>query len=157
MSAAAKLAVIVRDVSAESGVPGAARIRKWVRHAVGDAAYGELGVRIVTVAEMTSLNSRYRHKAGPTNVLAFPSGDAPHSADEPALLGDLVIAAAVVAREAEAQGKSLEAHWAHIVIHGALHLIGYDHATDPEARVMEDRERELLAALGFADPYLVRV
>ena len=152
----AKLAVLVNDVSGEPGVPTARLIRSWARLAVGDRAHGELGVRVVTVEEMAELNSRYRHKDTPTNVLAFPGG-ATGPGDELPPLGDLVIAAAVVAREAEEQGKSLEAHWAHMVIHGALHLIGYDHVNARGARIMEDRERELLAALGFADPYLVRV
>ncbi len=154
---AAKLAVRVRDVSGEPGVPSAARIRDWVRRAVGETAGGELGVRIVTSEEMTDLNLRYRHKRGPTNVLAFPAGVELLSADELLPLGDVVIAAGVVAREAGEQGKPLEAHWAHIVIHGALHIVGYDHVTPAQARVMEDRERELLAALGLPDPYLVRV
>jgi probable rRNA maturation factor len=153
----AKLAVRVRDVSGEPGVPAAARVRAWVRHALGDGIQGELGVRIVTLEEMADLNWRYRRKRGPTNVLAFPSEIAPLAGEEPTPIGDLVIAAAVVEREAGEQGKSREAHWAHIVIHGALHLVGYDHATERDARVMEDRERVLLAALGFPDPYLVRV
>ena len=147
----AKLAVTVRDASGEPEVPSAAQVRAWVRHALGDGARGELGVRIVTIEEMADLNWRYRHKRGPTNVLAFPSEMAP-LAEEPTPIGDLVIAAAVVEREAGEQGKSREAHWAHIVIHGALHLAGYDHVTERDAHVMEDRERALLAQLGFPDP-----
>ena len=116
---------------------------------------GELTIRVVGEAESAELNERYRHKRGPTNVLAFPSEPLPAEGAEDELLplGDLVICAPVVAREAAEQGKTLEAHWAHIVIHGALHLVGYDHETDAEAGEMEGRERELLAALGIADPY----
>ena len=114
---------------------------------------GELTVRIVGAQESAVLNGKYRDKRGPTNVLAFPS-DAPDLPGAELLpLGDLVICAEIVAREAAEQGKPLEAHWAHIVIHGALHLFGYDHETDADAQRMEQRERELLAQLGFSDPY----
>ncbi|HLF10952.1 MAG TPA: rRNA maturation RNase YbeY, partial [Gammaproteobacteria bacterium] len=133
-------------------MPAAAGIRAWAARAIADLAQGELTIRIVAESESAELNSRYRRKQGPTNVLAFPSEAPAVSAEELLPLGDLVICAQVVAREAREQGKSLEAHWAHIVIHGALHLIGYDHETEPEAQAMEERERELLAELGFADP-----
>ena len=102
--------------------------------------------------EGQSLNHTYRGKDYATNVLSFPA-DLPPELDLP-LLGDLVVCAPVVAREATEQHKQLNAHWAHMVIHGCLHLLGYDHIDDAEADEMEALERELLAQLGIADPYL---
>ena len=100
---------------------------------------------------MQELNREYRGKDYPTNVLSFPCDwDLP---EEPRLLGDVVIAAAVVNREAKEQKKTMEAHWAHIVIHGFLHLLGYDHIEDADAEKMENTERNILAQLGYADPY----
>lgn len=152
-----RLAVTVRNASGERTVPAAAEIRKWVRRAVDGRAGGEINVRVVTDRESAELNSRYRGAHSPTNVLAFPANlperEDPEREEELLPLGDLVIAAAVVAREAAEQDKPLEAHWAHIVIHGVLHLVGYDHVTAPEAEIMEQRERELLAELGIPDPY----
>jgi probable rRNA maturation factor len=87
-------------------------------------------------------------------VLSFPADtDLPHAPDEPALLGDIVICAPLVAAEAEAQGKAAKAHWAHLVVHGVLHLTGYDHEAETDAEIMESRERRILAELGFDDPY----
>jgi probable rRNA maturation factor len=108
----------------------------------------------VDATESASLNERYRRRAGATNVLAFSGTELPASSPgDCELLGDLVICAPVVASEAREQGKSLDAHWAHMAIHGVLHLLGYDHATDAEAKIMERREKELLESLGFEDPY----
>ncbi len=112
---------------------------------------GELCIRIVDAQESADLNQSYRDKSGPTNVLSFPC-DA--QVDEFQLLGDLVICAPVVADEAKAQGKNETAHWAHMIVHGVLHLLGYDHIGDHEAVIMEAKERAILAGLGFADPYL---
>ena len=96
-------------------------------------------------------NARYRHKPGPTNVLSFPfEADIPL---EVPLLGDLVICAAVVEREAREQDKPIEAHWAHMLVHGTLHLLGYDHVTDAQAHEMETTEIQLLQQLGFSNPY----
>ncbi|HET8699071.1 MAG TPA: rRNA maturation RNase YbeY [Gammaproteobacteria bacterium] len=142
-------------------MPPADKIRGWAKLALGADARGELTIRIVSKRESAELNQRYRGKRGPTNVLAFLS-DAPDAAkaetkdappNELLPLGDLVICAPVLAREAAEQRKPLEAHWAHIVIHGTLHLQGFDHETPEQAAVMEGRERELLAGLGFPDPY----
>jgi len=150
------LAVAVQDASGAAQVPSAARLRSWVKLALGAKGRGELTVRVVTAEESAALNSRYRGKKGPTNVLSFPAGRLPDAPGAELLpLGDLVICAAVVEREAREQGKALEAHWAHMVIHGALHLQGYDHETRAEAAEMEARERLLLAELGFPDPYSV--
>ncbi len=111
----------------------------------------EMVVRIVDEAESAELNSDYRGKSGPTNVLSFEV-DLPADVDVP-LLGDLVICAPVVRREAGEQCKAVPSHWAHMVVHGVLHLCGYDHIEDDEAEVMEGFEREIMASLGYADPY----
>ena len=109
---------------------------------------GEVTVLLTDDEAVADLNIQFRDKPGPTNVLSFPAAPTakPH-------LGDLALAFGVCAREAEAQGKSLRAHLQHLVAHGALHLVGFDHQTDDEAQVMEAREREILAGLGVPDPY----
>lgn len=131
-------------------------IRRWVEAvltAEKNTAEVELTVRIVGVEEITDLNSRYRHKTGPTNILSFPF-EAPPGV-ELNLLGDLVIAAPVVVSEARQQNKTEEAHWAHMVVHGTLHLLGYDHQGSAEAEDMEAREIRILQSLGYANPYLL--
>jgi probable rRNA maturation factor len=149
-----RLAVVVRNAAPGKGVPKNPSIRKWTAAALHGAA-GEVTVRIVTAPESAELNARYRGHSGATNVLSFPAGEVHALTDrELAPLGDLVVCAEVVAREAREQQKALDAHWAHMLIHGALHLLGYDHMTESQARRMESRERKLLGALGFRDPYL---
>lgn len=124
---------------------------RWARTALGGLdANVELGVRIVDEPESASLNERYRGKRGPTNVLSFPYADSPFAGG---FLGDLVVCAPVVEREAQAQGKAAQAHWAHMIVHGIMHLLGYDHIADDEAAVMEGKEVEIMERLGFADPY----
>lgn len=146
-------AIAVQNAAPGARLPKAADIRRWAGAALGDAS-GEIAVRIVAAEESAALNARYRGKPGATNVLSFPAGEQPAPLDAAlAPLGDVVVCADVLEREASEQGKALEAHWAHIVVHGVLHLQGYDHGTAAQARVMEARERELLAALGFPDPY----
>jgi probable rRNA maturation factor len=148
-----RLAIVVRNAAPGLGVPKGASIRKWTAAALQGAA-GEVTVRIVTTAESAELNARYRGHSGATNVLSFPAGEVnPLPERELAPLGDLVVCAEVVAHEAREQKKKLDAHWAHMLIHGALHLLGYDHVTGSQARRMESHERKLLAALGFDDPY----
>jgi probable rRNA maturation factor len=140
-------------------VPTQQQCEQWVQAAlVGDAANeaNELTVRIVTPEESQALNRDYRGKDKPTNVLSFAFENPPGLVDlGEALpyLGDLVICAEVVAREAAEQHKPLEAHWAHMIVHGTLHLQGYDHLHDDEAEEMEALEREIMQGLGFADPY----
>ena len=140
------------DVSGRSGggVPSARAIARWARLAVGSAGQGrELSVRVVARGESQRLNAQYRGKDHATNVLSFPAADG-HAGH----LGDLVICAAVVRQEALEQGKPLAAHWAHLVIHGCLHLLGLDHERGAaDARRMERREIALLARLGLPDPY----
>jgi len=156
MTRARGVAVAVQDVSGAAAVPSPAKLRKWARSALGSKTKGEITVRIVSTDEIAALNSGYRGKKGATNVLAFPAAVAPSVRGELLPIGDLVICASVVEREAREQGKKLDAHWAHMVIHGTLHLLGYDHETRREAAAMEARERSLLAALGFPDPYSIK-
>ena len=137
------------------GVPAATSFRKWAAAAVeGRILRGDLAIRIVGAKEGRSLNHHYRGKDYATNVLSFPA-DLPEGVQVP-LLGDLVICAPVVAREAKEQKKSLAAHYAHLTIHGVLHLLGLDHEDPREADAMELIERALLAELGYADPYAER-
>ncbi len=144
--------VHIEDVSGFELVPGSAQIGKWVETAIDAGLSREISLRIVGEAESAALNERYRGRSGPTNVLAFAGPD-PVDGLEPRHLGDVVICAPVVAREAVEQGKALEAHWAHIAIHGVLHLLGYEHDGDASADAMERHEASLLATLGFDDPY----
>jgi probable rRNA maturation factor len=152
--------VTVQNVVAGAQVPDSKRVREWARSALADDVRGELTVRIVDENEGAALNARYRGKKGATNVLSFPADRAepPAGADAESLLpfGDVVICAEVVEREAREQGKSPAAHWAHMVVHGTLHLQGYDHERAKDAAVMEERERALLAKLGFPDPYSIK-
>ncbi len=149
------LRVVVQKACRGAGIPVAAQIREWVAFALSGVLTGEVTVRVVDEAESAALNGDYRGRQGPTNVLSFPADTSwPELSDQPA--GDIAVCAPVLAREAAEQGKTLAEHWAHIMIHGALHLAGYDHETAAEATVMEARERELLAALGVADPYRER-
>lgn len=133
-------------------LPTQAEFETWVRTAVGQTMPEvELTIRIVEVAESQLLNLTYRGKDKPTNVLSFPF-EAPPEVELP-LLGDLVICAHVVEQEAIEQNKPLNAHWAHMVIHGCLHLLGYDHIIDLEADEMESLETQLVEGLGFTNPY----
>lgn len=148
--------VTVTYAAARKGVPSSASFRKWVTAALADRdAPAEMAIRIVGADEGRELNRTYRGKDYATNVLSFPA-ESPEGLPEDVelpLLGDLVICAEVVAREAAEQGKRPADHWAHLVVHGTLHLLGWDHEADDEAEAMEAREREILAGLGIADPY----
>ncbi|WP_323065012.1 rRNA maturation RNase YbeY [Aeromonas jandaei] len=134
------------------GLPSEAQLQGWLDGTIlGFQPEAEVTVRIVDEAESNELNLTYRGKDKPTNVLSFPF-EAPPGLELP-LLGDLVICRQVVEREAQEQGKPLMAHWAHMVVHGSLHLLGYDHIEDEEAEEMEALERDIMQELGFADPY----
>lgn len=143
------LEVVLRYRTRKPWAPGPGPLRAWARLAAGRHR-GELGIRIVGRAESRALNRRYRGRDAATNVLSFPVS--PEPGPHHRLLGDLVVCAPLVASEARAQQQSLRAHWAHLVIHGTLHLLGFDHAREPDAQRMERRERVLLARLGYPDP-----
>ena len=129
------------------GIPAEHAFKKWLRAALPLAA--ELTLRVVNAAEGRNLNSAFRGKDYATNVLTFIY----HEKHSPVLTGDIVLCAPVVAREAREHNKTLEAHYAHLTIHGTLHLAGLDHEVERAARAMEKKEIAILAALGFADPY----
>lgn len=141
------LALEIQRASRAAHVPPDARLRRWARAALGREA--TVTLRIVAEAEARRLNREYRGRDYATNVLTFAYGVDGRGA----LAGDVVICAPVVAREARSQGKPVEAHYAHLLVHGLLHLQGLDHEAGREARRMERREREILAELGFPDPY----
>ncbi|MCC8619079.1 rRNA maturation RNase YbeY [Xanthomonas vesicatoria] len=151
-----RLDVAVSYALPRAGLPSAVSFRKWVAAALkGRIREADLAVRVVDEKEGCSLNHHYRGKDYATNVLSFPA-ELPEGLPEGIkmpLLGDLVICAPVVAREAAEQGKSLAAHYAHLTVHGTLHLLGWDHEDDKEADAMEQLEREILADLGIEDPY----
>lgn len=147
-----KLTVDIESASCEPA-PEEEDIRSWIKAALTDRQQDtEISVRLVDTAEMSQLNETYRGKAGPTNVLSFPS-DLPEDLDIP-LLGDIVICTPIVIREAAEQRKTPGAHWAHMTIHGTLHLLGYDHLEDEEAEAMEAMETAILATLNYPCPYL---
>lgn len=144
--------VNVQIATADDSVPSEQQLEAWVAAALpADKAHMEVTIRVVGMAESQALNAQYRHIDKPTNVLSFPS-DLPPDVEVP-LLGDLVICAPVVESEAHAQGKELDAHWAHMVVHGTLHLLGHDHIDDLQADTMERLETDILASLNYAPPY----
>lgn len=141
-------------------VPAAERIREWVvftlAAAGSPAGEFEVSVRVVAVGEMQTLNHEYRDMDKPTNVLSFPAGElAGLPDDEVRALGDLVVCASVIRDEAAVQDKAIADHWAHMLVHGTLHLLGYDHISDEKAAEMEDLEVRILTSHGVADPYRV--
>jgi len=147
-----KLEVQVTFAARRPWVPRRGQFEAWARAALsGVSRPSVLEVLVVGTARSRSLNSRYRRKDRPTNVLSF--GGAGPSPDGRNYLGELVICAPVVAREALAQGKSRDSHWAHMTVHGVLHLLGFDHEHDAEAAKMTAREIQILDQLGFSDPY----
>ena len=137
--------------TAAEGVPSREAFEAWVGAALSERQEAELTVRVVDKSESRELNRTYRGKDSATNVLSFPA-DLPEGIEVP-LLGDIVICAPLVADEARLQGKAPQDHWAHLTIHGVLHLLGYDHQDDAEAEEMEALEITLLESLGIDDPY----
>jgi len=145
---------IQREVSA---LPDDEDLFNWVSETLDfeNHADAELTIRFVNESESAALNKQYRNKNGATNILSFPF-EVPAELDgevELNLLGDLIICSDVVKKEAEQQNKSEMAHWAHMLVHGTLHLLGYDHLTDADADVMETKEIKILSKLGYSDPY----
>jgi probable rRNA maturation factor len=149
----------VQRVSRHPDIPADADFASWVRAVLG-AAESELVIRVVDEAEMRQINRQYRRRDHATNVLSFAPELDPQLAELMIAggaflpLGDIVICAPVVAREASEQDKPAKQHWAHLVVHGMLHLQGFDHQQDEDARVMEAREAEILGTLGLPDPYV---
>lgn len=144
--------ISIQLASEAAELPTDEQLLTWCNAALVEASHdASLALRIVDDAEITALNAQYRGKDKPTNVLSFPADLPPElELDE---LGDIVICASVVAEEAVQQGKPSLAHWAHMVVHGTLHLQGYDHIDDDEAEVMESLETQIITGLGFAAPY----
>ncbi len=144
-----QLSLAVQYAVPMAGVPTRAQFRRWVTAALEREA--EIGLRLVGAEEGRMLNRDYRGKDYATNVLTFVFDEMP-DVDLP-LMGDIVLCAPVIEREAGEQGKTVAAHYCHLTVHGVLHLQGYDHETDAEAEVMEAREREIVMNLGYPDPY----
>ena len=150
-----QLSVEVRS-SVRRDVPGSVRVTRWVREAVGARGRGaELAVRIVGASEGRRLNLLWRGRDYATNVLSFPAPAGTRGGHARRALGDIVLCAPIVRREARQQGKRVDDHWAHLLVHGALHLLGHDHDNDTDAERMERRERRILARFGIADPYRI--
>ena len=148
----ANVIIDIQVASDSSHLPAPEDIQQWAEAAVGKhRTEAEISLRIVDVEEGAELNLQWRQKQGPTNVLSFPS-ELPPELELP-LLGDLAVCAPVVEREAQEQKKTLQAHWAHMIVHGTLHLLGYDHIEDEEAEEMEALETAIIQKLGFPDPY----
>ena len=140
-----RLNLSVQYACNREGLPLRADFVRWARAAL--VGGGEITIRLVEAEEAQALNKEYRSKDYATNVLSFPYDT------EPVVMGDLVICPSVVAREASEQNKPLAAHYAHLTVHGMLHLQGWDHDNDDDAEAMENEEKEILAALGYPDPY----
>ena len=142
-----QIKLTVQIASALANIPSKAQFKKWAKAALRMDT--ELTIRIVDEDEGRALNSQFRGKDYATNVLTFPLAEEPH------LMGDIVLCAPIVAAEASAQNKSLETHFAHLTVHGVLHLHGYDHQIDEQAGLMESIEVQILTKLGYANPYLI--
>ena len=142
-----KLHASIQFASYDKHLPTPSQFRKWARAAL--RVDTEVTIRIVDEAEGRELNRTYRGKDYATNVLTFPLTEEPH------LMGDIIICAPVVAKEAGEQGKDLQAHYAHLTVHGILHLHGYDHETEAQAELMEGLETAIVTKLGYANPYLI--
>ena len=142
-----KILLSTQFASSQTNLPTPKQFRKWAKAAL--RVDTEVTIRIVDEDECRALNSTYRGKDYATNVLTFPLADEPH------LIGDIVLCAPIVAAETIAQNKSLEAHYAHLTVHGVLHLHGYNHEIEAQAQLMETIEIQILAKLGYANPYLI--
>ena len=147
------ISVDLQIATLSKNIPAPGEIERWVCTALSDIRdNAEMTVRIVDEVEATELNKRWRQANGPTNVLSFPVDG--NEAFVPELLGDIVICAPVIEKEAESQKKSIQAHWAHMVVHGTLHLLGFDHGNDTDAEKMETLEIQILDKLGITNPYI---
>lgn len=144
--------IVALDVATSAAIPDESCFERWALATLGTSEAAEVSIRVVDESESARLNETYRKKAGATNVLSFPCELPPGIPCE--VLGDLVICAPLVEQEAHAQGKAVKAHWAHLVVHGLLHLRGFDHVVEDEAVIMETLEAEIMARLGYPNPYL---
>ena len=146
------ISIDIQRADTSEKIPSDASINRWVESALDNNDDSvELSIRVVGEQESAALNLQYRGKSGATNVLSFPfSAVTPEPLP---MLGDLVVCAPIVTLEAHQQNKALEAHWAHMIVHGVLHLLGYDHGNDNDARVMEILETEILLGLNYPAPY----
>ncbi len=142
----------IQNVSGMDNIPENEMFIQWAEQALDDKnKNADITLRVVDMDEGTELNKEWRQKDSATNVLSFPVGETIEHA--PDLLGDIVVCAPIVEREAKEQGKALNAHWAHLIIHGILHLQGYDHESDEDASIMENKEIKILEKIGFSNPY----
>ena len=152
-----KVLVDVQRACSDDTIPEADAINTWVSRAVaaaGESRNHEVSVRIVGADEIRALNREFRGSDKPTNVLSFPAGPIDGLPDgEPVPLGDVVVCAQVIAEEAQVQGKRPSDHWAHLLVHGTLHLMGFDHQEEPQATEMEGMETAILTEHGLEDPY----
>ena len=146
------ISIDIQRADTSEEIPSNVSINRWVKSALGNNDDPvELSIRVVAEQESAELNLRYRGKSGATNVLSFPfSAVTPEPLP---ILGDLVVCAPIVTLEAQQQHKALEAHWAHMIIHGVLHLLGHDHENDHDAQTMEILETEILLGLNYPAPY----
>ncbi len=147
------LDIAIQTATRERSIPTAEFLQTIARQALGDVADAEITIRLVDAEESRDLNKKWRHIDKPTNILSFPISRADDVV--PMLMGDLVICAALIQQEAAEQNKPLDAHWAHILIHGILHLSGYDHAEAEEARLMQRCETGIMQQCGYPNPYLL--
>lgn len=146
--------IIIQRAVTNSNIPTNKKFKKWTTSVLKKRIpSGEVTIRIVNEKEMKMLNHSYRKKNKPTNVLSFPFEVPDEHNEEIPILGDIIICDSVVKNEAKKQKKRIEAHWAHMVIHGTLHLLGYDHQKDSDAEKMESEEIMILKKLGFKNPY----
>jgi probable rRNA maturation factor len=151
MTTTKSYAITIQVADEEPQRPSDAQLRQWARHALAPfVSHAIICLRIVPPAESQYLNATYRQQDKPTNVLSFTYSD---NDPQATLEGDIALCAALIDEQAQAQHKSLTAHWAHLIIHGILHLLGFDHIQAEDAQVMERQEIDLLAQLGFANPY----
>lgn len=148
-----RIKITIQTIANNTFIPSRYFLQRWVNHALAQhVGISEVNLRIVSKKESADLNRTYRYKKGPTNILSFPFEPPPDISS--AFLGDLVICATLVNQEATQQAKTQLAHWAHLVMHGCLHLIGYDHTHDQDALKMETMEIQLLENLGYENPYI---
>lgn len=146
--------ISVQRAVSDPSVPNTPVLKRWAKEVLKEKTpAAEVTLRIVDKEEMTTLNYTYRQKNKPTNVLSFPFDLPPGVPMDMPMLGDIIICADVISEEAQAQQKTLDAHWAHMIVHGILHLLGYDHENDQDADIMETEEARILQKLGFSNPY----